>query len=212
MSHIWLASYPRSGNTLLRTILNSCFGFKSGTIYPNGPLSGNKVLQEYIGHLEQSDRSIRFPPGQPPLIKTHELDKDKGIKTIYVARNGLDSIKSLYDFYDRKVTLERIIRGEFRFGSWSDHIKSWSPWDRQNTLFLRYEELADEEARRLAVEKMADFLDAEIKSHHMPSREKIASADGKIVRGQNAEKPTLTEQQQQIFYEFNGDMMDTLGY
>ncbi len=26
---VWLASYPRSGNTLLRTVLSECFGLRS---------------------------------------------------------------------------------------------------------------------------------------------------------------------------------------
>ena len=33
MNKIWLASYPRSGNTLLRTILNHCFNLKSASFY-----------------------------------------------------------------------------------------------------------------------------------------------------------------------------------
>jgi hypothetical protein len=31
----WLASYPRSGNTLLRTILKQCFGLSSQSVYPD---------------------------------------------------------------------------------------------------------------------------------------------------------------------------------
>jgi len=30
---IWLASYPRSGNTLLRVILKHCFGLSSQSVY-----------------------------------------------------------------------------------------------------------------------------------------------------------------------------------
>ncbi len=43
---IWLASYPRSGNTLLRTVLYQCFGIQSASVYPND-LGGNKALQSY---------------------------------------------------------------------------------------------------------------------------------------------------------------------
>ncbi|MFY0692213.1 MAG: sulfotransferase domain-containing protein [Paracoccaceae bacterium] len=211
MSQIWLASYPRSGNTFLRTILNSCFGFKSGSIYPND-MAGNKALEAYVGHLEHSDRSIRFPPGQPPLIKTHELDKNKNIKTIYTVRNGLDSVKSIYAFYNQQISLERISRGEFRFGTWANHVQSWAPWDRGNTLFLRYEDLTDEEKRDDLLEQMAKFLGAEIKTRTIPPRDKIASSDGRFVRSLEAKRTELTEEQKQIFYEHNGKMMEFLGY
>ena len=64
---IWLASYPRSGNTLLRTVLWHCFGLRSASLYPED-LGGNAALKSYIGHVDHSelefigpDRQIRFP-------------------------------------------------------------------------------------------------------------------------------------------------------
>jgi hypothetical protein len=48
---IFLASYPRSGNTYLRTILNHCFDLKSASIYPND-LGGNATLEKFVGHIE----------------------------------------------------------------------------------------------------------------------------------------------------------------
>ena len=48
---IWLASYPRSGNTFLRTILWHCFGLRSASVYPQD-LGGNRALEGYVGHIE----------------------------------------------------------------------------------------------------------------------------------------------------------------
>jgi hypothetical protein len=41
---VWLASYPRSGNTFVRTLLHSAFG-----------------LESYSLHCDEGD----FPPGHP---------------------------------------------------------------------------------------------------------------------------------------------------
>ena len=68
MKPIWLTSYPRSGNTLVRTILYQCFNLKTGSVYSND-LGGNINLENYVGHIEQAqDRSISFPEKNLPII------------------------------------------------------------------------------------------------------------------------------------------------
>ena len=59
-TRVWLASYPRSGNTLLRCVLNHCFGLPSTSLYPND-LGRNRTLQRHAGH---------FNIGAPPLELT----------------------------------------------------------------------------------------------------------------------------------------------
>ena len=54
MEITWLASYPRSGNTFLRTILFNCFGIKTASIYPND-LGRRKVLEDFVGHIEHNE-------------------------------------------------------------------------------------------------------------------------------------------------------------
>ena len=88
------ASYPRSGNTYLRTILRHAFGFQSTSIFPND-LGNNKKLEEYVGHVELNSRD----PNQTlkrmaiPFVKTHFADKDQNI-AIYLARDGVKAMKS----------------------------------------------------------------------------------------------------------------------
>src|SRR5882672_2574662 len=45
---VWLASYPRSGNTYLRAILWSCFGLQTGSVYPDD-LSLD--VSQHVGHF-----------------------------------------------------------------------------------------------------------------------------------------------------------------
>jgi hypothetical protein len=73
---IWLASYPRSGNTFLRTILWHSFGLRSAIIYPNEH-GNNKKLENYVGHIEHGvNLQKRFQQNGLPLVKTHECSKD----------------------------------------------------------------------------------------------------------------------------------------
>lgn len=119
--HVWLDSYPRSGNTLLRTILRHCFTLWSASICPND-LGGNRKLEDYAGHSEQSaDGKVEFPAQDPALIKTHEYPADNN-SAIYIVRNGRADSVSLWEFYNRSVPLTTIIAGQHRFGTWSDHL------------------------------------------------------------------------------------------
>ncbi len=48
---VWLASYPRSGNTFFRIILNSIFGIKTYSVYDDIiDISADKKTSEVVGH------------------------------------------------------------------------------------------------------------------------------------------------------------------
>tara|TARA_Y100001968_G_scaffold93068_1_gene83662 strand:- start:278 stop:577 length:300 start_codon:yes stop_codon:yes gene_type:complete len=95
---IWLASYPRSGNTYLKTILYHCFKLKTGSFYPND-FSGNKALEHYVGHIEHENNDVIFPEGQIKIMKTHELDNFTKQPAIYIIREFRAVIASYWYFY-----------------------------------------------------------------------------------------------------------------
>ena len=140
MKVTWLASYPRSGNTFLRTILFNCFGIKTASIYPKD-LGGNKILENFVGHIEHSqNKTITFPKGSIPIIKTHKLNKDDN-RSIYIIRDGRAASVSLWNFYNKNIPMKDIILGNHPFGTWKDHLISWNPLKRPNTLLVRYEDI-----------------------------------------------------------------------
>ena len=99
MEITWLASFPRSVNTFLRTILFNCFGIKTASIYPKD-LGGRKILEDFVGHIEHNhDKTITFQKDAIPIIKTHKLNKDNN-RAIYVVRDGRAASISLWHFYD----------------------------------------------------------------------------------------------------------------
>lgn len=209
-SVIWIASYPRSGNTLLRTALWQCFGLRSGSSYPND-LGGKKALEEYVGHIaEGTDSRIHFPPGTLPLIKTHGYPTDAN-PAIYVVRNGIAASLSLHQFYVAdEITLDSIIDGQFWFGTWAKHLETWSPWDRPNTLLIKYEDMADNLPEVL--KSISSFLRRPILATTIPDRNDIAGVDGRWVRNQCGAKPTISGDLLDKFNEKNGAMMRKMGY
>ncbi len=83
---LWLASYPRSGNTLLRMILNKVFGLQTASIYA-GEIRTWQVaggLAEMVGHYENVDQNraaygAAFLPLKAfKIVKTHEAPLDDG--------------------------------------------------------------------------------------------------------------------------------------
>ncbi len=206
---LWLASYPRSGNTYLRTVLFHCFGLRSSSIYPND-FGANEYLQNQVGHIEHVDGKIYFPPGTKiPIVKTHALPVDNN-PAIYLVRNGYDATLSLYDWYNKEEDLADIIAGK-QFVSWSHHLRAWHPWNRPNTLFLRFEEFTTDLSSLL--KQLSIFLDLPILSETIPGREQIAAKDGKWVRTQRSQKTrTFPPQHRQQFNRENSTMLKRLGY
>jgi hypothetical protein len=209
MKPIWLASYPRSGNTLVRTILYQCFNLKTGSIYVND-LGGKSPLENYVGHIEHNEnQSITFPPGSLPIIKTHKFQNGDN-STIYVVRDGRAACASLWEFTNPKVSMIDIIEGNHRFGKWCDHVESWSPLSRPNTLLLRYEDILEDLNKTLY--KLSTFLEREITHNMLPSRDMIADKDGKWVRKKTDWQNILSDKELESFYRVNSKHMQLFGY
>lgn len=206
---IWLASYPRSGNTLLRTVLWHCFGLRSASIYPND-LGGNKALENYVGHIGHTrDGRIFFSADTLPLIKTHELPPDDK-PAIYIVRDGRAACISLWEFYNRSLPLEAVITGHHRFGTWSDHLNTWRPLSRHDTLLLTYEELTT--SFTSAIDKLERYLNRERLSNRIPDRSQIAAADGRWVRRKSHWELEMTNEMLELFMSVNGNAMENMGY
>jgi len=208
---IWLASYPRSGNTLLRTVLWHCLGLRSASIYPQD-LGGNTALENYVGHIERAaDGRVLFPEGTLPLIKTHESPPATDHSaTIYIVRDGRAASVSLWEFYKRGLPLDNVIQGNHRFGTWSQHLAAWKPWKRKNTLLLRYEDIVND--LPTVLNRLSRFLGRKIIAPGIPERECIADADGRWVRKKTRWEAVTTDDQLKLFNEINGAMMRKMHY
>ena len=209
MKITWLASYPRSGNTYLRTILFNCFGIKTASIYPND-LGGNKTLENFVGHIEHNqNKTITFQKGSIPIIKTHKLNQDEN-RSIYIIRDGRAASVSLWNFYGKKIPIKDIILGNHPFGTWKDHLISWNPLKRPNTLLIKYEDILCN--FEYVLNSIETFLEIKVLSKKLPSRDTVALFDGRWVRSKTDWKEKISGEELNLFYKIIYPVLKEFGY
>ena len=209
MKITWLASYPRSGNTYLRTILFNCFGIKTASIYPND-LGGNKTLENFVGHIEHNqNKTITFQKGSIPIIKTHKLNQDHN-RSIYIIRDGRAASVSLWNFYGKKIPIKDIILGNHPFGTWKDHLISWNPLKRPNTLLIKYEDILCN--FEYVLNSIETFLEIKVLSKKLLSRDTVAVFDGRWVRSKTNWKEKISDEELNLFNKINYSMLKEFEY
>lgn len=131
---IWLASFPRSGNTFVRNILKEVYGLSSGSYH-------------------KEDYDVASDCFDHPFVKTHLLPEElpeeyANHSAVYIVRDGRDAIVSMahhrQDFiapdsdFNRNLT-EAIIaaKGSF-FGGWSLNSAQWM---ERASVVIRFEDL-----------------------------------------------------------------------
>ena len=210
---VWLASYPRSGNTYLRSILWTCFGLQTGSIYAND-LRGDLAVSQQAGHFEGAAHG-QFSADflRLPLIKTHGLPTDDR-KAIYIVRNGRDCCRSMLEFLHaeghRDLELDDIIAGQHEFGSWSDHFLAWAPEARPNTLFLRFEQLIGDFHETL--QRLARFLEMRPLHATPPKPVAVHGPGPHWLSPGSTRSVAMTSAQEALFDRLHGHVMARLGY
>jgi hypothetical protein len=84
---IWMASYPRAGNSYLKDILEDCFGLHTYSIYDE---------------LRQPKINVEAARQSPEVyfVKTHEMPQDDAL-ALYMVRDGRDVLVSYARFIIR---------------------------------------------------------------------------------------------------------------
>jgi glycosyltransferase involved in cell wall biosynthesis len=214
---IWLASFPRSGNTFFRNILYQVYGLESSTFHrdPQYP-----VIENYADY---------------PFVKTHLLPaditpSDPGIKKVYLVRDGRDALVSMAhhkkdiirpgtDFYNN--LLESILGLEDAdFGGWSDNVKQWHA---AADIIIRYEDLIADPIGQ--VERLRDIVGLPpAREDKLPSFEKLKFGQPKyggergkqqraFRRGKSGSwRDEMPEELEQLFWDLHGDAMQLMGY
>jgi hypothetical protein len=219
---IWLASYPRSGNTFVRVILNRVFGMKTTSLHGEGDLrvfSTRPGVMDAVGHVQsevqgadliaEAQRSNRLH-----VVKTHEapLTSDP---TIYVVRDGSSAIASYHHYLNEVENLDvprdAVIEGRVYAGSWSDHFASWGPLERPNTLFLRYEDIVQDSDS--LIRQLGEFCRVAPGSTRPPSFEELHTLHPDFFRiGNDAANIAEMEPYLPRLLELHGPLMRRLGY
>lgn len=213
----WLASYPRSGNTLLRTILKRCFGQASQSIYDDTELSDPDVAQ-LIGREAVDDNPKDFVArasreGRSLYVKTHEMPPADKHPSIYVVRDGRSAVVShahyLREFLGRDISLADVIEGKAGH-SWSQHVRTWTP--RLHSLRVRYEDLAAGNAATL--KSISDFIGKPQLNEFDISFEALHAISPAFFRS-GSDSANILEMDgaaQRLFERLHGQTLRALGY
>lgn len=164
---VWLASYPRSGNTLLRIVLSRHFGLRSWSVHGDGdgpdfgPELAAMVGYEPHGPLGEDALAAMAASAETFLVKTHDLPPPgRDWPAICVVRDGRSALASYWHYRNRPGdvghTMPEVVAGAVQFGSWSAHAAAWLDAPLSRRLVLRYEDLAAPSAATLAA--IGDFL------------------------------------------------------
>ena len=224
---IWLASFPRSGNTFFRNVLYEVYGIESSTYHKESTYPVDDKYDQY------------------QVVKTHLLPSqlepnDPSVKSVYLVRDGRDSLVSTAHHRKDIVSpnsdfevnlLESIIapRGS-HFGGWSENVRQWN---ERADIIIRFEDLiADpiKEVEKLRsimdlptpqIDKLPSFKDLKFGSPKYGSarknkvlkegEEKKASKffrKGKV----GGYKDDMSPEMEQLFWNIHGDIMRQMGY
>ena len=147
-SDVFLASYPRSGNTLLRFPLAEAI---------SGALCSFENVQRIVPEIGVHVYAHPLLPAGGRLIKTHERYCRKYRRAIYIVRDVRDVLLSSFsreaamDLLDTQAIdryIEPFMQGKMsRWGAWQDHIEEWlnSPLaGNGNLLLLRFEDICND--------------------------------------------------------------------
>ena len=151
---LWLASYPRSGNTFLRIVLRNRYAVRSvGTGWVPGDPPPRTFGHGAIVHPAHDGPDAPAVPGLLGMA-THAGPADRE-PAVYVVRDGRDALVShahhtltyTYNCPPAQVTPARLRRMLAELiqdrrpptGSWSQHVGAWTA--RPNTAIVRFEDL-----------------------------------------------------------------------
>jgi hypothetical protein len=183
---VWLASYPKSGNTWTRAFLHNLINAMSGenelqdinrmNRYSTG-VGGKGLYKEILGFEPTNEHRNQIAAARSQVqqrvaeevdgvafIKTHQaLMVDRGHPTInfavtagaiYIVRNPLDVAISYAHYLQQPIdgVIEFMGRNDAEtgltekqvyevYGSWSQHVASWTRKPHQAIYVMRYEDM-----------------------------------------------------------------------
>lgn len=163
-SDVFLASYPKSGNTWVRHLLTNVITGKSTEW--RGELSKISVM------VGRHQNLLEVLPSSGRLIKTHEPFRKDYQRAIFILRDGRDVAVSEYHYQkqyspafveyndDFNIFFDRFLEGTVNgYGAWHKHTLSWlnsSTNQSGNLLLVKFEELKQDPLGKL--QQMVDFL------------------------------------------------------
>jgi hypothetical protein len=220
----WIASYPRSGNTLTTQIFYQVFKKKCYEKYNNfynylNPTGEDNSYSE-IGLNIYTEKWPEFyekasTSKVPFFIKTHHPPEDDA-PCIYILRNGLNAIESHYHYIrnidNYECTWDDVISGYFfPYLTWGKHLDEWQPLNRPKTLIVHFEKLVQGDLE--SIEKISEFTGLSILGKWENAFDEHKKKNPNFFRsGQPEMESQVPETMKKLFSLVNGDWMNTFQY
>ncbi len=213
---IWLASFPRSGNTFVRNILFDVYGLESTAVnerhldyfstHPEYPVSKTHLLPEQIFPLNE----------KTPVVYLVRDGRDALVSLAYHRTNiiapGSDFLTNLNDAF--------LALGGSHFGGWETNVKRWL---EKADIVIRFEDLIKDPIGEMT--RLKDIVDLpEPNVSQLPTFEsqqqgqpRYGSALGRnkhfFRKGKIGDwKTEMPPSMQEAFWKKNAGIMKTLGY
>lgn len=234
---VFLASYPRSGNTWLRSMISSCL---LGNAMTNFNDKRNRELPIVGFHR----RAIPLVGKSGRIIKTHEPYRPQYQRAIWVVRDPRDVLISEHRLALRnshtdsgleEYTSDFLGKAVYSMANWREHTISWLNCpltDGREILRLRFEDLKT--APETQLKGILEFLGCvpteeliqsalrqnsikEVATRHATFDESIAKSGTTLIPAINSGRvggwrDVLSEDSQRAIENSFGDVMAQLGY
>ncbi|SNR58378.1 sulfotransferase domain-containing protein [Actinoplanes regularis] len=149
---VWVASFPRSGNTFLRIVLHRLYGVQTSTVYDVDGVA-ERLGPELIGATDRPGTlaELRADPA-PHFVKTHrqrDADVVESDRAICLVRDGRDALVSWArqaseddpGRYETELRARILRDTAVGTGSWGNNILSWLQPAAGHRRVLRYDDL-----------------------------------------------------------------------
>jgi len=157
---VWLASYPRSGNTFLRIVLHHLYGVPTYSIYQDDDPVAQRVGPALVGYCPKpADRALMRDSTEVFFTKSHKRHKGDSYRAIYLVRDGRDAVVSharlrasqqpsagsdhqtMFETFLREEITRPYIDGQPSSGTWGGNVLSWLGAANVPLALLKYEDL-----------------------------------------------------------------------
>jgi sulfotransferase family protein len=228
---VFIGSYPRSGSTWLRFILQEIL---------TGEPSRFENVNQRIAFVGRHGNAPALLPGGARLLQTHEAYRKEYGRGIYLVRDPRDVALSEYAFQkargwvdgDFQTYLMGFLKGEVNgFGSWRDHVRSWvaaADASADKVRIYRYDELRKSTLSWLTSlleflnvsadnQKISDAIASnslqEMRKKEQLSPQKVSKKDRFVRNGSvGGWRENLTDEQIDLVNRYLGAELKRLGY
>jgi hypothetical protein len=215
---VWLASWPRCGNTLLRLIIERCFEIPTYSVYPERKLDwlfGERAISLGENWCPEKHQELKNDDDLY-CIKTHQVIEDDS-PIIYIARDGRDACASLGHFWELPVqqiiTAKKINIGTVSIGSWSEHFLSYLPKFKTNSSsIIKFEDMI--ESPDLIANLISFYLKTKPIREYENNFAELQSKQPAMFRKGKAGswREEFSREEENVFWHRHGEAMRLLGY